>query len=299
MGRTENPSIWEKIQRNVQETERLIGQKKYNLAMIKARQTMEYMVKLHCDKAGIVESTPDTMIRELYGGKWISKSTAEHYLQILSIGEQAAKDGDNGAFNANQAYHLLSQEVYAFSNSDKPERTRRSAREASVSRGSDSGRAASSRAAAGSRTSSSRAVPQSRSRRRQRNGLNSLDLLKLLIPIVLIIVLIFLIRILAPKDTPTEETSTAPVTTEAPTTMAPTEPETTEDETAAPVVYRTTDVLNVRSGPSTNDERIGKLDAGASIEVIGDYDETWAIIIYNGQEAYVSKDYLTLEEPAE
>lgn len=298
MGRTENPSIWEKIQRNVQETERLIGQKKYNLAMIKARQTMEYMVKLHCDKAGIVESTPDTMIRELYGGKWISKSTAEHYLQILSIGEQAAKDGDNGAFNANQAYHLLSQEVYAFSNSDKPERTRRSAREASVSRGSDSSRAASSRAA-GSRTSSSRAVPQSRSRRRQRNGLNSLDLLKLLIPIVLIIVLIFLICILAPKDTPTEETSTAPVTTEAPTTMASTEPETTEEETAAPVVYRTTDVLNVRSGPSTNDERIGKLDAGASIEVIGDYDETWAIIIYNGQEAYVSKDYLTLEEPAE
>lgn len=298
MGRTENPSIWEKIQRNVQETERLIGQKKYNLAMIKARQTMEYMVKLHCDKAGIVESTPDTMIRELYGGKWISKSTAEHYLQILSIGEQAAKDGDNGAFNANQAYHLLSQEVYAFSNSDKPERTRRSAREASVSRGSDSGRAASSRAAAG-RTSSSRAVPQSRSRRRQRSGFYGLDLLKLLIPIVLIIVLIFLICILAPKDTPTEETSTAPVTTEAPTTMASTEPETTEEETAAPVVYRTTDVLNVRSGPSTNDERIGKLDAGASIEVIGDYDETWAIIIYNGQEAYVSKDYLTLEEPAE
>ena len=298
MGRTENPSIWEKIQRNVQETERLIGQKKYNLAMIKARQTMEYMVKLHCDKAGIVESTPDTMIRELYGGKWISKSTAEHYLQILSIGEQAAKDGDNGAFNANQAYHLLSQEVYAFSNSDKPERTRRSAREASVSRGSDSSRAVSSRAA-GSRTSSSRAVPQSRSRRRQRSGFYGLDLLKLLIPIVLIIVLIFLICILAPKDTPTEETSTAPVTTEAPTTMASTEPETTEEETVAPVVYRTTDVLNVRSGPSTNDERIGKLDAGASIEVIGDYDETWAIIIYNGQEAYVSKDYLTLEEPAE
>ena len=298
MGRTENPSIWEKIQRNVQETERLIGQKKYNLAMIKARQTMEYMVKLHCDKAGIVESTPDTMIRELYGGKWISKSTAEHYLQILSIGEQAAKDGDNGAFNANQAYHLLSQEVYAFSNSDKPERTRRSARKASVSRGSDSSRAASSRAA-GSRTSSSRAVPQSRSRRRQRSGFYGLDLLKLLIPIVLIIVLIFLIRILAPKDTPTEETSTAPVTTEAPTTMAPTEPETTEEETAAPVVYRTTDVLNVRSGPSTNDERIGKLDEDVPIEVIGDYDETWAIIIYNGQEAYVSKDYLTLEEPAE
>ena len=95
---------------------------------------MEYMVKLHCDKAGIVESTPDTMIRELYSGKWISKSTAEHYLQILSIGEQAAKEGDNGAFNANQAYHILSQEVYVFSDSDKPERPRKSTRDAGNTR---------------------------------------------------------------------------------------------------------------------------------------------------------------------
>ena len=76
MGRTENPSIWEKIQRNVQETERLIGQKKYNLAMIKARQTMEYMVKLHCDKAGIVVRTTGTMIRGVYGGNCICPSSA-------------------------------------------------------------------------------------------------------------------------------------------------------------------------------------------------------------------------------
>ena len=52
MGKMENPGIWEKIQKNVQETERLMGQKKYNLSMIKARQTIEYMVKLQCDKAG-------------------------------------------------------------------------------------------------------------------------------------------------------------------------------------------------------------------------------------------------------
>lgn len=56
MGKMENTGIWEKIQKNVQETERLMGQKKYNLSMIKARQTVEYMVKLQCDKAGIVES---------------------------------------------------------------------------------------------------------------------------------------------------------------------------------------------------------------------------------------------------
>ena len=107
MAKVDNPGIWEKIQKNVQETERLMGQKKYNQSMIKARQTLEYMVKLKCDQAGIVESSLDHMIHELYDGQWISKSTAEHYLQILSIGNKAAREGDNSAYNANQAYHLL------------------------------------------------------------------------------------------------------------------------------------------------------------------------------------------------
>ena len=42
MAKVDNPGIWEKIQKNVQETERLMGQKKYNQSMIKARQTLEY-----------------------------------------------------------------------------------------------------------------------------------------------------------------------------------------------------------------------------------------------------------------
>ena len=113
MAKVDNPGIWEKIQKNVQETERLMGQKKYNQSMIKARQTLEYMVKLKCDQAGIVESSLDHMIHELYDGQWISKSTAEHYLQILSIGNKAAREGDNSAYNANQAYHVLSQEIYS------------------------------------------------------------------------------------------------------------------------------------------------------------------------------------------
>ena len=85
------------------------------------------MVKLQCDKAGIVESTPDTMIRELYEGKWISKSTAEHYMQILDFGNKASKDGDNSAYNANQAYHALTQEIYSFVDADKTKPRRSSA----------------------------------------------------------------------------------------------------------------------------------------------------------------------------
>ena len=37
MANVENTSIWDKIQRNVQDVERLVGQKKYNLSMSKAR----------------------------------------------------------------------------------------------------------------------------------------------------------------------------------------------------------------------------------------------------------------------
>ena len=45
MGTTANTgqSTWEQIHGGVRETERLIGQKNYNLAMVKARQTLEYM----------------------------------------------------------------------------------------------------------------------------------------------------------------------------------------------------------------------------------------------------------------
>ena len=93
MARSDIPSGWDKIRQNVQETERLMGQKQYNQSMIKARQTVEYMVKLQCDQAGIVESSMDAMIRELYNSGWISKSTAEHYLQIYEIGTKAAKNG--------------------------------------------------------------------------------------------------------------------------------------------------------------------------------------------------------------
>ena len=285
MGNAENQGIWEKIQKSVQETERLMGQKKYNLSMIKARQTMEFMVKLHCDKAGIVESNTDQMIRELYEAKAISKSTAEHYLQILSIGNKASKDGDNSAYNANQAYHVLSQEIYSFVDVDKAPKPRRNTatRQQAVQQPQSRKRQSSS---------ASRSTKSSKSSKSA--GLNTNDLIKLLIPVALVIVLIFLIKILGPDKDPTTETTPA-VSTETPTeAQIPTEavPE-VPTETAAPVIYKTTTTLNVRSGPSTETDRIGKLDPDQTVNFVRDHDDFWAVILYNDQEAYVAKEYLT------
>ena len=254
MARNDIPNGWDKIRQNVQETERLMGQKQYNQSMIKAKQTVEYMVKLQCDQAGIMESSMDSMIRGLYTNGWISKSTAEHYLQIYEIGTKAAKGGDNGAYNANQAYHVLSQEIYSFADSGKAPRGRRPAGSHQQSRNRSSG----------SRQSGS--------------GMQPADLLKFVVPIVLVIILIVLIRVLTPKKPATEETSAPVITTEAAeTTVSETEPE----STASGSSYKTTTTLNVRKEPSTDADRIGKLDPGASVEYLRDHDDTWADIKYN------------------
>ena len=110
MGTTANTgqSIWEQIHGGVRETERLIGQKNYNLAMVKARQTLEYMVKCLCERYGILETGLLEMIDALYSAGKISKTTCEHYHKIRTIGNKAIHEGDNSAYNANQAHHLLS-----------------------------------------------------------------------------------------------------------------------------------------------------------------------------------------------
>ena len=259
MARNDIPNGWDKIRQNVQETERLMGQKQYNQSMIKAKQTVEYMVKLQCEQAGIMEGSMDSMIRELYNNGWISKSTAEHYLQIYDIGTKAAKNGDNGAYNANQAYHVLSQEIYSFADNGKAPRGRRPA---------------------GSRPQQSR--NRSAGSRQSGSGMQPADLLKFVVPI----------RVLTPKKPATEETSAPVITTETAETTAP---ETEPESTASGSSYKTTTTLNVRKEPSTDADRIGKLDPGASVEYLRDHDDTWAVIKYNGQEAYVAKEFLTAE----
>ena len=54
----------------------------------------------------------------------------------------------------------------------------------------------------------------------------------------------------------------------------------------------TTDSVNVRSGPSTDTEIVGKLLAGASVKKTGD-EEDWSIVEYEGKKAYIKSEYLT------
>lgn len=286
MASTNVNSSWEKIQRGVKDTERLIGQKDYNSAMVKARQTLEFMVRLLAERACIVDGG-DLMetIDALYQNRWISKTTCEHYHKIRIIGNKAAHEGDNNAYNANQAYHMLSQEVYTFANDYR-----------NAQRGTRPGRTANRPASRP--TSSGRPQSQaqnSRSRKRtpqKKAGFTIYDLLKLLIPVLCIVLLVLVIKLVKPAKEQTDPTTTAPTTTEQQQVPAaePTEP---AETTAAAVIYKTTDVLNVRPAPNTTDARIGQLEAGVQVDYVRAHDDDWAVIMYNGQEAYVASRYLT------
>lgn len=369
---------WERIQQGVSDTERLIGQKEYNASMIKARQTLEFMVKLLSERAGLDDGCDlKTQIDLLYQNRWISKSTCEHYHKIRIIGNAAVHDGDSNAYSANQAYHMLSQEVYAFTDSKNAGRTTgrsfqpskaapASGRYSSGSSQNNSaarygsgqssstgrygsspsqspsagrynsgssqnspasrygsasaqggaqilsgasstqaGRSASSRStqparsSQGNRSSQNNRRSSSPSRRRtpqKRQTITLYDLLKLLVPVLCIILLFFVIRLFKPgedtKDTTAATTPSAEYMTEPPSADAV--PDTTAADNAAPI-YKTTDTLNVRSQPNTDGERIGQLAAGTTVEYIRAHDAEWAVILYNGQEAYVASQYLSAE----
>ena len=68
-----NTSSWERIQKGFQETERLLGQKRYNECMIRARQTLEFMVKCLCERFDIMEASLVDMIDALYEHEIINK----------------------------------------------------------------------------------------------------------------------------------------------------------------------------------------------------------------------------------
>lgn len=270
MGTTETTSSWEKIRQGVKDAEKLIGQKDYNLSMVKSRQTLEYMVQCLAEKACLVVGDLSATIDELYQGQWISKTTCEHYHKIRMLGNKAVHEGGENAYDANQAYHLLSQEVYTFANDYTAKK---------------------------SKPTGSRPAPASSSTRSRRKAAKSgfsigpNDLLRILIAILCVIFIIAIFNLIKPNKKGDEET-TAPMTTEETLTDATTAPpETMADTTPAPV-YKTTTVLNVRSEPSTTASKLGQIPADTVVEYVGSQDDEWAIITYEGQEAYVSSQYL-------
>ena len=248
------------------------------------------MVKCLCEQYGILETGLSGDDRRLYSAG--NQQTCEHYHKIRTIGNKAIHEGDNSAYNANQAHHLLSQEVYTFANDyNDTKKSTRASRSAAPTPASSRLRGNSRHSSASSgngKPAGTRSGSSEGRRPRAYAGGPSFEFRSIIKPVLLIIIIILLlliIKMIRPA-TDAKPDSTAAVSTES---LAPeTEAETVAAEST---VYRTTDTVNVRPEPSTDTDRIGVLAPDTDVEYLRDYDEKWAVISYNGQEAYVSRDF--------
>ena len=139
-------------------------------------------------------------------------------------------------------------------------------------------------------------------RKKRRRVSPAAYILRLLIPVLLVILLIVVIRVFtSDKGKDADKTTTVPTVTTAPVEPAPTlppEPE-TEPETEPPAeTYRIKgSSVNVRSEPSTSGRILVQLGSGTEVVYVKRYDNDWAVINYDGQEAYVSSKYIEKVEP--
>lgn len=274
-------STWQKIQQGVKETERLIGQRQYNLAMVKARQTLEYMIKSLGERACILDGDMSDIIDQLYEGQWITRATRDNYHKIRIIGNKAVHEGNDNSSDAGLAYQLLAQEAYAYANEYTAKRRRPQASPAPRPRSRGTSR-------------------PNRKKRRRRAPLE--DFLRILIPVICVVLLIFIIRAILPdkeKDKESIPETSAPVESVTEPTFSdipettPAETETLPPETSSTAIYRTTSTLNVRKEPSTDARILVQLAPNTEITVTGTYDAQWTIINYEGQDAYVATAYIT------
>lgn len=343
MGTTDN-NIWLRIQEGLRETERLMNQNQYNIAMIKARQTLEFMVNCLGERALIVDGDLADSIDQLFEGRFISQTTRDHLHRIRVLGNKAVHEGDDSPYDAGEACKLLSLEVNAFANSylgkspagasssQRPQAAKpdpislRSTPGRSVpprtatSRPStprtetayrQGGQSSTARRPEGMKNSqrgpernvsrpSQRPHPQSRSRKRSRKkGFDPMDLLKpAVIFLVLLVIIIVLVKLIPgkhdKKETTVPETSVQMSTEAVPTTEALPIP--TEPETEAPKTYTTTSKLNVRSQPSTDSAKLGSLASGTVVEYVETYDDKWTVILFEGKQAYVASEYLSVSQ---
>lgn len=360
MSNFERTTSWQQIQQGVKEAERLIVSRDYNLVMVKARQILECMVRCLAEKACLVDGDLADTIDQLYEGHWIDKATKDDYHTIRILGNKAVHENDNTAYNANQAYQLLTKQVYAFSHdfqvsktftvpvSDtRPVRnTRTSGNTTSTSYGQSggartrtgsaagqtsgrtsagtgngprsdselrgvSGRSnsagnrttAGNRSTAGSRKRNSQSTRRSyggssrsgRTRRRKHRPSPAEMVLKFLIPLLVVVILIVAIRTLMPGKKKADPTQPETVTTEQ-TRTEPEAPTPEETQPPADTYVVTGNKVNVRTEPSANGRILVQLEGGTEVVYVKRYNNDWTVINYDGQEAYISSQYIAKQE---
>lgn len=303
MANVEKTTIWKQIQQGLKETEHLVGRREYNLAMVKSRQTLECMVRCMAEKACLVEGDLSDTIDQLYEGRWITRNTKDQYHNIRILGNKAVHEGDDTAYDANQAFQLLTQVVREFSSEYAGGGVRSSAPRPADRRPSQGRTPARNSSQARRPSSSGQRRPSGQRRKKRRNVSPAYYVLRFLVPLLAVVLLIVVIKVLLPGKEDNKETtvptsvatSTAVPSPTEPTTSA--EPETAPAEPVGGVYVITGSGVNVRKEPSKDARILVQLSEGTTVEYVKRYSNDWAVINYDGQEAYISSTFLKPQEP--
>lgn len=92
----------------------LISRREYNLSIVRARQTAEFLVKNYASEKNIPYTTLADTIEALYAQGVINRTSRDAFHNIRIYGNKAVHDGDNDPDNAQKAYYLLKSEVSTF-----------------------------------------------------------------------------------------------------------------------------------------------------------------------------------------
>ena len=242
------------------------------------------------DSFSMLRDALSNYVEEMQGGREKQLETSSPRVNPSSYGEEAPRINADG-------YSVKSANAYLREESDGelgiPIR-RNSGRSGRPSSGMN-------RSSSGARDSVKRRVNRGTGQRKGRRPSSQTEwdlysIIKIALAVLCILLVILIVRAFAfPKKKAVQ--TTAAVTTVAETAES-TEAESSsiEETTEAAKAYFVTTGVRVRTKPSTDAEVLTVLDSGTEIKYKSDYNDQWVVIDYNGQDAYVSKQYVRSEE---
>lgn len=300
---------------------------KYNEAMMLMAQITMDVIEHLTDEALIVSKGYEEDLKTLRANGIIADDTAHNFETLIISGVQAHNGVDIPKEHAEQALQVLTNELDvifknedinpAFSenleekskfnaNSEKPvfeydedeepypgdfskDMTTEGSTPAFMQKGVDDG----------DFRKKERMRAQMLESERKKVGRKKSKLIAILIPIVLVLLIVFVVRGMFFSGKPARKVpeTTAPV-------IETTEPETMETEPTTPALppeagyYDVTgDLVKIRDAATTEGSKVlGTVSRGGKVQVKSFYNSDWAIIVFEGKDAYISRRYIKKDE---
>lgn len=315
-----------RIQEALGETREHLILGKYNEAMMLMAQITMDMIEHLTDEALIVSKGYEEDLKTLRANGIIADDTAHNFETLIISGVQAHNGVDIPKEHAEQALQVLTNELDVIfknddinpsfsenleekskfnANTDKPmfeydedeepypgdfskDMTIEGSTPAFMQKGDD-----------GDFRKKERMREQMLESERKKVGRKKSKLVAIIIPIVLILLIVFVVRgmFFSGKQVARVQETTAPI-------VETTEPETMETEPTTPPLppeagyYDVTgDLVKIRDAATTEGSKVlGTVSRGGKVQVKSFYNSDWAVILFEGNDAYISRRYIKKDE---